>query len=90
MVTKELKDKIKESLTDQMKVWLEIAQSNGASCWLTALPIKNEGFHLTNGILGCYLHTLRLANSFLTVNLHVQQTFRCLSFKKEEFVTLSQ
>ena len=29
-----------------MKIFLKIAQSNGASSWLTSLPIKDEGFHL--------------------------------------------
>ena len=37
---------LEESLTAKMKSCLEIAQSNGASSWLTALPIKDEGFHL--------------------------------------------
>lgn len=37
---------IENDSNDKMKLCLAIAQSNGASNWLTSLPIKDEGFHL--------------------------------------------
>ena len=37
---------IMENGNDEIKKCIEISQLNGASIWLTALPIKEEGFHL--------------------------------------------
>ena len=39
-------DKLLEKRTEKVKKCVEISQLNGASIWLTALPIKDEGFHL--------------------------------------------
>ena len=39
-------DEITLCVTDEMRLCLEIAQGNGASNWLTSLPIQAECFHL--------------------------------------------
>ena len=79
-------------MSKEQKLCVEIAQSNGASNWLSSLPIKEEGFHLNKRE---FWDAISLRYNWpiphLPTNCACGKTFdisHALSCKKGGFVTL--
>ena len=54
MAIKEHALEIKNSLSTQLQRIVDLNSEPGASSWLLALPLQDQGFHLTKtGVLGC-------------------------------------